>query len=754
MVHDLNFSCNYYEVDEFYSKTVSKTELFVLHLNVWSLKSKLEEFLNFLDGMNTKPHVIILSETWFEPNSEIELDFYESTHTSRSSRAGGISIYVHKGISFEPLSEACGINEYMETCAVLLKLNSGDKLNVIGVYRPPNPDSRINELHSYLYNCVLSKIKNRSPILIGGDLNVNILCTSGPVAEVINNFYSKSYVPLINVATRVTLDESSATCLDHFWAKMQFPSESGVIKKRISDHYPIFTLLDVGCSIDDKLIVTFRDHSQRKLDFFKNEVENSLTQNTWYCDNDIDNSCERFLKTLYGLYDKCCPLRSKCFSRNSQSKPWLNPDVKLILNKKHCLYRRYRRNEIDLEFYKSFCSVVKKCIKAAKEKYYHQKFSDCKFDSNQTWRCINSLLRPGRKNKCNYKIKLQDGSLTTDNAQVANVFNEYFTSIGKKLDESIPAVDGNALDFMNERLEPSFFVRNCTTDEVFNLIVSMPNKRGSLSTIPIFVLKYIAEAISEPIALLFDDSIAQGKFPEALKTARVTPIFKSGVRHECSNFRPISILNFLSKIFEKLMVTRLNKFIKKFSILNDNQFGFRSGLNTTDALLDFLSAAQNSLNDRSHMLVLYLDFSKAFDTVNHEILLSKLDHIGIRGTVKSWFRSYLIGRSQTVGINGVDSSKLPILSGVPQGSILGPLLFIIYINDMRNSCGRLNCVQFADDTTLFLSGNIADSVGEEFNLQLTVIDTWLKLNRLSLNITKSFYMSFPCRDNYMITLRN
>ena len=125
MVHDLNFSCNYYEVDEFYSKTVSKTELFVLHLNVWSLNSKLEEFLNFLDGMNTKPHAIILSETWFEPNSEIELDFYESTHTSRSSRAGGISIYVHKGISFEPLSEACGINEYMETCAVLLKLNSG-----------------------------------------------------------------------------------------------------------------------------------------------------------------------------------------------------------------------------------------------------------------------------------------------------------------------------------------------------------------------------------------------------------------------------------------------------------------------------------------------------------------------------------------------------------------------------------------------------------------------------------------------------
>ena len=118
----------------------------------------------------------------------------------------------------------------METCAVLLKLNSGDKLNVIGVYRPPNPNSRINELHSYLYNCVLSKIKNRSPILIGGDLNVNILCTSGPVAEVINNFYSKSYVPLINVATRVTLDGSSATCIDHLWAKMQFPSESGVIK--------------------------------------------------------------------------------------------------------------------------------------------------------------------------------------------------------------------------------------------------------------------------------------------------------------------------------------------------------------------------------------------------------------------------------------------------------------------------------------------------------------------------------------------
>jgi hypothetical protein len=246
--------------------------------------------------------------------------------------------------------------------------------------------------------------------------------------------------------------------------------------------------------------------------------------------------------------------------------------------------------------------------------------------------------------------------------------------------------------------------------------------------------------------MLFNESVLAGLFPNCLKLARVIPIFKSGDTEQASNYRPISTLPVISKLFEKLMYRRFDSFLSKYKILTPCQFGFRSGRSTADAVLEFCDTIYNTVNLGGSVLSVFLDFSKAFDTVNHQILLSKLDHYGVRGLAHDWFRSYLSNRSQYVEVNCIRSEPTFMSHGVPQGSTLGPLLFLLYVNDMNNSSNVLQFVHFADDTTVSLPCESVGLGAGIMNSELSRVDAWLATNRLSLNIKKSSYMLFSATN--------
>ena len=248
------------------------------------------------------------------------------------------------------------------------------------------------------------------------------------------------------------------------------------------------------------------------------------------------------------------------------------------------------------------------------------------------------------------------------------------------------------------------------------------------------LLSSAALEIFRPVTYIINLTLKQGIFPDSLKIAKVIPIFKQGSRSSCGNYRPISVLCALSKIFERCILNQLIFYCLTENILVPNQYGFRSGYNTVDCLVDLIDEITKALDEEKYAVSLFLDLSKAFDTVNHSILLSKLDLYGIRGNANQWFRSYLSNRKQKVFVNGVESNFLLVNSGVPQGSILGPFLFLIYINDFEKATNYFSLRLFADDTSLTATGKDLDVLLQRINSELPAIYEWLCSNKLTLNL--------------------
>ena len=477
-------------------------------------------------------------------------------------------------------------------------------------------------------------------------------------------------------------------------------------------------------------------------------LDDSLLVNLMNC-KDTNTACDLFMKKYQSTMDKHAPLKKLTKKEVKRSlKPWITQGLIKATSRKRSLFKKFKElklknKNIDkiYEKYKYYNDMINKLKRKCKRDYYQNYFNENSANSKKVWQGINKLLNRGRKKQST--IFLEENGLISDPFKVANKFNNYYLNIADKLCEKIPKKDNEYQDYLKNPNKNKLTLKETTPDEIHKIISDLDGKKSSdIYGISPDLVKLNSQAISQILSIIFNQSVAEGCFPTALKTAKVIPIHKGDSVLSAGNYRPISLLPIFSKIFERLIYNRLISFVTENKILSELQFGFQSNKSTEQAVTSIISNIEKAKEEKRSSYCIFLDFAKAFDTVNHEILLYKLNHYGISGVAHKLFESYLTNRKQQTEVSGTLSDVGIIKHGVPQGSVLGPLLFLIYINDISQSSKILKFFLFADDTTVYYSDKTNAETENLLNRELNKVSDWLAAKKLSLNVKKSNFLHF------------
>ena len=466
-------------------------------------------------------------------------------------------------------------------------------------------------------------------------------------------------------------------------------------------------------------------------------------------EKDSESACARFIKEYLAALDKHQPFRELSKKEKKMlDKPWMTNGLLKSISKKRSLFKQFKNDKFkdkDSDVYlqyKAYTDTINKLKRICMRDHYQNFFSQNFRNSRQIWIGINTLLN--RHKKQHNTIFLEDNGFISDPAKVANKFNDFFLNIAEKLSAKIENKNSKPQDYLKNPNKSKFTLKETIPNEVKKVVDQLDSKKsGDIYSITPEIVKLSNEVVAEALSIIFNRCVREGHFPDTLKLAKVIPIHKGDSVLTVSNYRPISLLPIFSKIMERLIYNQFIEYIEKYEILSELQFGFQKNKSTEHAISSIFAKITNALSNKKSSYCIFLDFAKAFDTVNHKILVEKLSYYGVHGKTLSLFESYLSNRTQVVEVNGKTSDKGLIKHGVPQGSILGPLLFLLYINDISKSSDILKFFLFADDTTVYYSADPkAEDTEKILNEELEKVSCWLAANKLSLNVKKSNFLHF------------
>lgn len=731
-------------------------ELSILSLNIRSINKNINELKLFLEKLPIKFSIICLQETWSKSDNSIQNDHiitgYRNFDFPRGykNRGGGLCIYVDKSIIIKVRKDLSTSEKDVETFFVEL-INEKAKNVIIGnTYRPPSGKMSVfnNQLDK-----ILKKIKlEGKPAYLSGDYNMNLLDyeRNKNVRKYVNKMNESLLLPAINRPTRIT--RKKATCIDNIFFNYNFEHEikSGVINEKISDHLPIFVLIKripinkLPQKIKySKRIFTKENVAQFKENMGKTKWDDIINE------SDTNEAYAKFIDTLTVQYDKLFPLKEYEIKPKRIINKWMTNSLIKSSRKKQTLYNKFLKNRTlaNENKYKKYTKIFNQLIIVQKKNYYAKIIIKHQGDLKKTWATMKELISKNKKSSSFPSRMIIDGAESFDKNQIANAFNKFFVEVGPSLAKKIKD-PGKSFAHYLSKLEHKFEAKIADESEIKDAFDSLKrDKSAGHDDIHVNVIKPLFYDLLVPLKHIFNLSLSNGIFPNLMKIAKVIPLFKVGDDDNVGNYRPISILPVLSKVLEKIMHTKLYNYFESIQLFYMKQFGFRKKGSTDYGLLNLVQNITEAMDQHKLTLGVFIDLSKAFDTVDHDILVSKLQQYGVVENELKWFKSYLTGRSQYISYDGDKSDVLPITCGVPQGSILGPLLFIIYVNDMASSVPLLNTVMFADDTNLFFTGNDIKHIFQTMNDQLSQIKDWFAANKLSLNVDKTKYTLFCSKSD-------
>lgn len=752
--NNIKINCEYY-TEEKVNDELRKdgTNRFsIIHFNGRSLYANFEHIKDYLSQFTTPFSVIAISESWIKESkgvADIQLDGYDFKHMNRMNKGGGgTALYIQNHLKFKVVEEmSIAIKGLCECITVEIFMEGQKNILVSCVYRAPT--SNIVTFRDTIEELLIKT--EQKVTFFCGDFNINLLNPQVLTDGFTEAMYNMGLYPVINKPSRITTH--SASLIDNIFTNNIYNNLlSGLLMNDITDHLPVFVMFD--CEGQTKRDTMTRPSNSRRLrtdeaiEAFKYELAIEKWREVYEA-TDVDEAYGGFLNKFLVLFDRSCPvLQQVKWGKKSKTphKPWISKGILNACKKKNSLYRdfiKHRSSEKEIK-YKRYKNKLIDIIRKCKKEYYNNLLENNKNDSKGTWNIINKIIRKST-NKPSYPNYFTEKEKDITNMDdVVEGFNTFFVSVGPDLAEKIKPPQGGANSKHKiDRNSSTIFLHDVTRIEIIDVVKNFKNKASiDENGIDMALIKKVIGEIVDPITHICNLSFKLGTFPTEMKTAKIIPIYKTGDKHLYTNYRPISLLPQFSKILEKLFVARLDSFIEKHNILIEGQYGFRTNRSTSMALTEVVEELTNSIDNKEYAIGVFIDLKKAFDTINHDILLHKLERYGIRGIGLSWIRSYIQNRKQFVQIGDYRSSCLNISCGVPQGSVLGPKLFILYINDIVMVSDILKYVVFADDTNIFCSGKDIQQLLQVITAELENLKRWFDSNKLSLNINKSKFILF------------
>ena len=724
-----------------------------MHINIQSLISKVEELEVYLDANNVD--ILCISEHWLRCKiNSIGNNFINmSTFCRTKFKNGGVAIFCRQNIFNEIKVINLNSTEKEFECAAI----EYNKTIILTVYR--SPASCVKYFLSKLHDTLLSLYDINKQIILTGDFNIDLLQPSKEVEEL--SRVIKCFGLKFNIFTPTRITDSSATCIDNVISDIKFKSvhcdEPG-----LSDHKAqLVTFVNSSKSkVNNKFFVTIkRELSNENIARLRNNLANEMWGEVFKVNDTTLDRYNIFRDIFQYHVNTACPqIKSKIFL-NKKNK-WISSGIRKSAETLKQLRKddtNYKNKEFR-KYFQIYKRTYRRVIRAAKRQYYNSQIDSATNKSKAMWSIIKEQTgNPSGDGFGDGSLQLKDnGSVISNPSQVADIFSSHFTGLSPQNINDL----GNLTSHIpiNNR---TMFLYPATEAEIREIIAGIKSKTSQgLDGIPSSVIRQCCDSIASPLCYLVNQSFASGSFPTSLKQALVKPIFKKGEKNLVDNYRPISILNSFSKIYEKAFANRLLKFLNKFGILTENQHGFRKDKSVDTALFELVQCLFKKLDSKEFPLSIFCDLTKAFDNVNHDILLGKLQIYGIRGVALDWIRSYLTDRTQrveiesrmNVNITKHFSRECKVLKGVPQGSVLGPLLFLVYINDLPLLLKHGHTTLFADDTTVTVSSKCPIDSLSKAEEDIGKLMQWTAMNQLQLNPSKSCFLTYKVSDEDNVRL--
>lgn len=714
----------------------TEVTLNMLHINIRSIQKHWNHLLVSLADHVDSLDILILTEinTTISNVSLYSLDGFQSFSLCRENRrGGGILMFVKSSWFCEPVTTSLTQAEVLVTA-----ISRQDISFVIGAfYRPPS--SNITLFFDELAG-LLNTFGNDSQLVFAGDFNIDVMkVANNGVANYLNLL---SGFGLENLTTNFTREEFlgnrfTRTAIDHVVVRLNKAKfASGVIKQKIADHYFVSFIAFCGAPQDDMV-------DQYSVILDRRKIDNFIKQFDWSSLLTMDHitAYQTMVAQFEYIYNNS-KKKIKIKQRKSRNA-WITVEIMELCHEKNILWNRVKANPANSALKAEFRTLRNKItaeIRLAKKRHYSTRLQQNQKNQKKTWQTVQELT--GHKKKESIDETIKKAFSDTDLNSLSNKFNTTFVRSVSDLHSQMRGVP----DFASSPVSGcgnSAYLTQMTEDDLVKIIKNMaPGKSPGADRIRLRDISANFEHLKHVLLKIINSCLSTGQIPNGLKIAVVRPIYKKGSRKVISNYRPISILPVISLILEKFVFNIMTSFCEKYSLLYPSQYGFRKNRGTITLLEDLSDHIHKNIDNNNFVLALFLDLTKAFDSINHKILIKKLLRIGFRGPFIEFLTDYLSARHQMVSICDVKSDLLPISTGVPQGSILGPLLFNIYVNDLGSLPFSSTVYQYADDTVLVFASNDEATALSYFQRDIHGLMAWFRANQILVNADKTKLMHF------------